>query len=50
MAGKHELPPGDYTVVVSAGDESLKVPVTLALRQDVSVTVGIKDDKLVVVQ
>jgi hypothetical protein len=46
--GKHELPPGDYTIVVSAGDESLKVPVTLALRQDVAVTVGIKDDKLVV--
>ena len=49
VAGKHELLPGDYTVVVSAGDESLKVPVTLALRQDVSITVGIKDDKLVVV-
>jgi hypothetical protein len=49
VAGKHELAPGDYTVVVSAADESLKVPVTLALRQDVSVTVGIKDDKLVVV-
>jgi len=48
--GKHELSPGDYTVVVSAGDESLKVPVTLALRQDVSIAVGIKDDKLVVVQ
>jgi hypothetical protein len=47
--GKHELPPGDYSLVVSAGDESLKVPVTLALRQDVSITVGIKDDKLVVV-
>jgi hypothetical protein len=50
VAGKHELPPGDYTVVVSAGDELLKVPVTLALRQDVSITVGIKDDRLVVVQ
>ena len=46
---KHELSPGDYTIVVTAGDESLKVPVTLALRQDVAVTVGIKDDKLVVV-
>jgi hypothetical protein len=46
--GKHELLPGDYTVVVSAGDESLKVPVMLALRRDVSITVGIKDDKLVV--
>ena len=45
--GKHELPPGTYTVVVSAGDESLKVTVTLALRQDVSITVGIKDDTLV---
>jgi hypothetical protein len=45
---KHELPPGDYTLVVNAGDESLTVPVTLALRQDVSITVGIKDDKLVV--
>jgi len=48
VGGKHELPPGNYTVLVNAGDESLKVPVTLALRQDVAVTVGIKDDKLVV--
>jgi len=46
--GKHELPPGSYTVVVSAGDELLKVPVTLALRQDVSIRVGIENDKLVV--
>ncbi len=46
--GKHELPPGTYTVVVSAGDQSLKVPVTLALRQDVSIRVGIENDKLVV--
>ena len=46
--GKHELAPGDYKVVVSAGDESLTVPVSLALRQDVSITVGIKGDTLVV--
>jgi hypothetical protein len=45
--GKHELPPGDYKVVVTAGDESLTVPVTLALRQDVAIRVGIKDDRLV---
>ena len=46
--GQHELPPGNYSVVVTAGDASLTVPVTLAVRQDVSVKVGIKDDKLVV--
>ena len=46
--GKHELPPGDYKLVVSAGDASLTVPVTLALRQDLAITVGIKDDRLVV--
>jgi hypothetical protein len=46
--GKHELPPGDYKVVVNAGDESLTMPVTLALRQDVAITVGIKDDRLIV--
>jgi hypothetical protein len=46
--GKHELPPGSYTVVVSAGDELLKVPVTLALRQDVSIKVAVENDKLVV--
>jgi hypothetical protein len=46
--GRHELAPGDYTVLLTAGDESLKVPVTLALRQDVSLRVVIKDDTLAV--
>ena len=46
--GKHELPPGTYTLVVTAGDESLKAPVTLALRQDVAIRVGIESDRLVV--
>lgn len=44
----HELPPGDYQLVVTAGDESLTVSVKVGVRQDRSVTVGIKDDKLVV--
>jgi len=48
LDGKHELAPGDYTVVITAGDESLKVPVSLALRQDVALRVVIKDDKLAV--
>jgi hypothetical protein len=46
--GQHELPPGNYSVVVSAGDASLTVPVTLALRQDLAIRVGIENDKLVV--
>ncbi len=46
--GKHELPPGDYTVIVSAGEESLTVPVTMAVREDQSISVGIKGDTLVV--
>lgn len=46
--GKYELPPGDYKVVVNAGDVSLTVPATLALRQDVTLKVGINDDTLVV--
>ena len=46
--GKHELAPGEYSVVLTAGDESLKVPASLALRQDVSLRVVIKDDKLAV--
>ena len=44
----HELAPGDYTLVVTAGEETLKAPVTVGLRQDQRVTVVIKDDKLVV--
>jgi Mg-chelatase subunit ChlD len=48
VGGTHELPPGDYAVVLTAGDESLKVPVSLALRQDVALRVVITDDKLAV--
>jgi hypothetical protein len=33
-------------VVVSAGEEKVTVPVTLAIRQDVSLTAGIKDGVL----
>jgi len=50
LDGKHELAPGSYTVVLTAGDESLKVPVSLALRQDVALRVVIKDDRLAVEQ
>jgi hypothetical protein len=46
LDGKHELAPGDYTVVITAGDESLKMPVSLALRQDVALRVVITDDRL----
>ncbi len=45
---RHELPPGDYTLVVTAGEETLKAPITVALRKDETVTVVIKDDKLAV--
>ena len=51
MAGvsdKHELQPGDYKAVLTAGDESLTVPVSVAVRQDVALRVVIKDDKLAV--
>ena len=44
----HELPPGTYSLVVTAGEETLKVPLSVALRQDQSVTVVVKDDKLAV--
>jgi hypothetical protein len=44
----HELPPGSYTLVVAAGEETLQAPVTVAVRQDQSVTVVVKDDKLAV--
>ncbi len=42
----HELPPADYKVVVTTGDESLTVPASLAVRQDLAFTIVIKDDKL----
>ena len=46
--GAHELPPGDYTVIVNAGEESLTVPVTMAVRQDQRVTIVVKGDQLAV--
>jgi hypothetical protein len=44
----HELPPGAYKLIVTAGDEALTVPVTVVVRQDQAVTVVVKDDRLVV--
>ena len=44
----HELPAGAYTVVITAGEEALKVPVSIAVRQDASITIVVKDDKLAV--
>jgi hypothetical protein len=46
-AHPHELAPGTYTVLVTAGEETLKVPVTIALGQDRTVKVVVKGDTLV---
>ena len=45
---RHELPPGDYTLVVTAGEETLKAPIAVALRKDETVTVVVKDDRLAI--
>lgn len=42
----HELPPGTYTVVVTAGEEALKAPVTVVLGQDQTVTIVVENDRL----
>ena len=44
----HELPPGSYTVVVTAADQELKTPVTITVGQDVVLKASVKGDKLVV--
>jgi hypothetical protein len=44
----HELPPGPYTVVVHAGEEILKVPVSVDRGVERSITVVVKDDKLAI--
>jgi hypothetical protein len=44
----HELPPGAYTLAVTAGEETLNAPVTVAARRDQSVTVVVRGDRLAV--
>jgi von Willebrand factor type A domain len=45
---RHELAPGTYTVVVTAAEENVRVPITIALGQDMTLRALIKGDKLVV--
>lgn len=48
-AGKaHELPPGEYKVVVAAADQELSAPVTVAVGKDSRVRITIKGDSMVV--
>ncbi len=44
----HELPPGAYTVVVTAGEQDAKFPATLAVGQDLALRARIQGDKLIV--
>ena len=44
----HELAPGNYTLVVSAGDEDVRLPITVVLGQDLTLKAAIKGDKLVI--
>jgi hypothetical protein len=49
-AGKddpHELPPGAYTVVMTAADREVRTPVKLALAQDVTMRAVVRADMLV---
>jgi hypothetical protein len=43
----HELPAGDYNVIVTAARQELTAPVTLGIAKDVTLRITIKDDKLV---
>lgn len=44
----HELAPGTYRVIVSAADQEITTPVTIALNQDVTLRASVKGDKVVV--
>ncbi len=44
----HELPAGTYTVVITAAEQELRAPVTVAVARDVLLRALIKGDKLVV--
>jgi hypothetical protein len=44
----HELPAGEYKVVITAADQVLTTPVTLAAAKDITLKATIKGDKLVV--
>ena len=44
----HELPAGNYTVVITAADQELRTPVTVAAAKDVVLKALIKGDTLVV--
>lgn len=44
----HELPSGDYTVVITAADLELRTPVTVEVAKDIVLKALIKGDQLVV--
>jgi hypothetical protein len=44
----HELPPGAYTVIVTAADQDVRTPITIAIGQDAVLKALIKGDTLVV--
>jgi len=44
----HELPPGNYTVVITAADQDVRTPVTVALNQDITLRASVRGDKLVI--
>jgi len=45
-----ELPAGDYTVAVTAGDQVLKEKVTVAVGSDLTLRVRLRSDRFVVVR
>jgi hypothetical protein len=50
-AGAEELPPGEYTVVVTAGETSVKAEhVGVALAQETTVRIALKNDQFVLEQ
>jgi hypothetical protein len=47
-SGAHELPPGTYRVIVTAGDQEVSTSVTIAVAQDVRLKASVKGDRVVV--
>jgi transglutaminase-like putative cysteine protease len=48
VGSAHELPAGDYTVVITAADLELRTPVTVEIAKDSVLTAAIKGSQLVV--
>ena len=44
----HELPAGAYTVVITAAEQELRTPVTVAVAQDIVLKALIKGDRLII--